>query len=168
MLHCGENAESFEIISKLSPTTKLFCFCFGLFLPQKHMNRYHRYDTTWEKCLFFLFFMLMQNSFFYYPEKKKIPTFWACENAVKNTFKIFKCICNLILQPNIQFVFNVAYHFWCDITGNLLIKASSLMHTLPLWPMSSLKPFELRLNWIPLVVSVTACQFCVSWMEILL
>lgn len=96
------------------------------------MNRYHRYDTTWEKCLFFLFFMLMQNSFFNYPEKKKIPTFWACENAVKNTFKICKCICNLILQPNIQFVFNVAYHFWCDITENLLIKASSLMHTLPL------------------------------------
>lgn len=121
-----------------------------------------------KNVFFFFFFMLMQNSFFYYPEKKKIPTFWACENAVKNTFKIFKCICNLILQPNIQFVFNVAYHFWCDITENLLIKASSLMHTLPLWPMSSLKPFELRLNWIPLVVSVTACQFCVSWMEILL
>lgn len=39
---------------------------------------------------------------------------------------------NLPLQPNIQLIFNVAYHFWCDITENLLIKASSLMHTLPL------------------------------------
>jgi len=39
---------------------------------------------------------------------------------------------NLILKPNIQFIFNVAYHLWCDITENLLIKASSLMHTLPL------------------------------------
>lgn len=31
--------------------------------------------------------------------------------------------------------------------------------------MSGLKPFELCLNWIPLVVSVAACHFGVSWME---
>lgn len=166
MLHCGENAESFEIISKLSPTTKLFCFgldCFFL-------------KSTWIGITDMIprgkdFFFHAHAKFFFllfWKKKKKIPTLWACENALKNTFKILKCICNLILQPNIQFVFNVAYHFWCDITENLLIKASSLMHTLPLWPMSSLKPFELCLNWIPLVVSVTACQFCVSWMEILL
>lgn len=36
----------------------------------------------------------------------------------------------LILSSDIQLIFNVVHHFWYDITESLLIKASSLMHTL--------------------------------------
>lgn len=107
---------------------KLLCFRFGShFFPKASEDRHHGYDATQER-----FCHVKVHVFLDCSEKNPHIVFGLLKVSQRIYLEYLNIFGNLTLQPNIQLIFSVAYHFWCDITENLLIKASSLMHTLPL------------------------------------